>query len=140
MDTFFAHENQATPLLLSLGGKIRPSAKSDLLHCLELHEKQLLQVPNVYAVFLDGAAVVHMLHPGTARAFQDYADMVFSSYILSQLQNANRVDIVWDVYMEDSLKATTRERREKGVRRRVASTTVLPFKWKDFLCLDDNKT
>ena len=39
LDTFFAHENQATPPSLSLEGKIRPSAKSDLLHCLELCEK-----------------------------------------------------------------------------------------------------
>ena len=140
LDTFFAHENQATPPSLSLGGKIRPSAKSDLLHCIELCEKQLLQAPNVDAIILDGAAVVHMLHPGTARAFQDYADTVFGSYILSQLQNADRVDIVWDVYMEDSLKATTREKRGKGVRRRVASTTVIPSKWKDFLRLDENKT
>ena len=115
MDTFFAHENQSTPPSLLLGGKIRPSARSDLLHCLELHEKQLLQAPNVDAIFLDGAAVVHMLHPETTKTFQDYADMVFRSYILSQLQNANRVDIVWDVYMEDSLKAATREKRGKGV-------------------------
>ena len=121
LDTFFAHENQATPPSLSLEGKIRPSAKSDLLHCLELCEKQLLQAPKVDAIILDGAAVVHMLHPGTARTFQDYADTVFGSYILSQLQSANRVDIVWDVYMEDSLKATTREKRGKGVRRRVAT-------------------
>ena len=48
LETFFAHENQATRPSLSLGGKIRPSAKSDLFHnCLELHEKQLLQAPNV---------------------------------------------------------------------------------------------
>ena len=97
LDTFFAHENQATPPSLSLGGKIKPSAKSDL-HCLELCEKQLLHVPNVDAIILDGATVVHMLHPGTARTIQDYADTVFGSYILSQLQNANRVDIVRDVY------------------------------------------
>ena len=72
-------------LSLSEGGKIRPSSKSDLLHYLELHEKQLLQAPNVDAIFLDGAAVVHMLHPGTARTFQGYADMVFSSYNLQYI-------------------------------------------------------
>jgi len=110
LDTFFAHENQATPPSLSLGGKIRPSAKLDLLHCLEFHEKQLLQVN---AIILDGAAVVHMLHHGTARTFQDYADTVFDLYVSSQLQNANRVDIVWDLYMEDSFKATTGEKEEK---------------------------
>ena len=92
---------------------------------LELHEKQFLQAPNVDAIFLDGAAVVNMLNPGTARTFQDYADMVFSSYALSQLQNT---DIVWDVYMEDNLKATTREKRGKSVQRKVASITVLPSK------------
>ena len=100
---------------MSIGGKIRPSAKSDLLHCLELKDKQLLQAPVVDAKFLDGAAVVQMLHPGTARTFQDYADMVFNSYISSQLQSANQIDIVWDVYIRDSLKATTRENRGKGV-------------------------
>ena len=86
LDTFSAHENQATPPSLSLGDLVQsPSAKSDLLNCLELHEKQLLQPPNVDAIFFDGAAVVHWLHPGLARSFQDYADMVFISYILSQL-------------------------------------------------------
>ena len=82
MDTFFAHENQFTPLSLPLGGKIRPSTKSDLFHCLELCEKQLLQAPNIGAIILDGAAVVHMLHHGTARTFQDYADTMFDSYKL----------------------------------------------------------
>ena len=59
LDRFFAHENQATPPSLSIGGKIRPSAKSDLLHYLELKENQLLQAPVVDAKFLDGAAVVY---------------------------------------------------------------------------------
>ena len=47
-----------------IGGKIRPSAKSDLLHCLGLKEKQLLQAPVVNAKFLHGATVVQMLNPG----------------------------------------------------------------------------
>ena len=140
MDTFFSHEKLGHSTIIVIGRKIRPSAKSDLLHCLELCEKQLLQAPNVDAIILDGAAAVHMLHPGTARTFQDYADTVFGSYILSQLQNANRVDIALDVYMEDSLEATTREKRGKGIRRRVASATFLPSKWKDFLHLEENKT
>jgi len=60
----------------------RPSTKSDLLHSLELCEKQLLQAPNIDTIILDGSAVVHMLHPRTARTFQD---TVFGSYILFQL-------------------------------------------------------
>ena len=62
-----------------------------------------MQASNVDAIIiLDDAAVFHMLNPGTAGTFQDYADMIFSLYVLFQLQNANRVDIVRDVYMEDS--------------------------------------
>ena len=53
--------------------------KSDLLHCLELEEKQLLHAPNVDAIFLDGAAVVQMLNPGGAKTFQEYADYGFHS-------------------------------------------------------------
>ena len=50
------------------------------------------------------------------------------------------MDMVWDVYITDSLKATTREKRGKGVQRRVASSTTLLSKWKDLLHVNDNKT
>ena len=62
------------------------------------------------------------------------------SHISSQLERVERVDIVWDVYIQDSLKSTTRQKRGKGVRRRVASATAIPQNWKDFLRLDENKT
>ena len=61
-------------------------------------------------------------------------------YISSQLERVERVDIVWDVYIQDSWKSTTRQKRGKGVRRRVASATAMPQNWKDFLRLDENKT
>ena len=66
--------------------------------------------------------------------------MIFTPSLLSQLQKANKIDIVWDVYISDSLKAATRQKKEVKVlyRRRVAASTTLPSKWKDFLNL--NKT
>lgn len=96
--------------------------------------------PVVDAVFLDGAAVVQMLKPGTAKTFQDYADRVFLPYVKSHLQKTNRLDIVRDCYILDSLKDTTRQRRGKGIRRRVMPTTALPKHFKDFLRVGDNKT
>ena len=60
---------------------------------------------------MDGAAVVQMLNPGTARTFQDYFDMVFKSYVFSQLETVDRVDVVWDAYIPESLKSTTRNKR-----------------------------
>jgi hypothetical protein len=59
--------------------------------------------------------------------------MVFVSYMSTQLATAQRVDIVWD----DSLKSTTRQKRGKGMQRRVAPSTLLPKNWKEFLRLDE---
>ena len=98
--------------------------------------------PEVDAIILDGAVVVHMLHPGrpTAKTFQEYADVVFGPYISTQMDKTSRVNVVWDVYLPDSLKGTTRQKRGKGVRRRVSPSTTIPKSWKDFLRFDDNKT
>ena len=49
------------------------------------------------------------------------------------------MDIVWDTYIPDSLKESTREKRGKGVRRKVSGPTKLPGKWMDFLHDPDNK-
>ena len=81
-----------------------------------------------------------MLNPKTAKTFQEYADIVFAPYVFSQLATAQRVDIVWDRYIQDSLKSTTRQKRGKGIRRHVAPTTVLPKNWMEFLRADENKT
>ena len=141
LDTFFKHENQTTPPSLSQGGQIRLGTKADLLHCLQLEETQNNDTPLVNAKFLDGAAVIQMLHPRTAKTFQDYADIVFTPYISSQLENVEQLDIVWDVYVyiADSLKQSMRQKRGKGVRR-VLSNTAIPQNWKDFLRVDDNKS
>ena len=52
----------------------------------------------------------------------------------NQLATTQRVDIVWDVYIADSLKNTTGQKRGKGIQRRVAPN------WIDFLRVDENKT
>ncbi|GFO41879.1 hypothetical protein PoB_006838400 [Plakobranchus ocellatus] len=52
----------------------------------------------------------------------------------------DKIDIVWDVYLEDSLKSTTREIQGRGIRRRVAPPNAIPSKWQEFLRLADNKT
>ena len=114
--------------------------KAELLHCLESNLPENRSTPVVDAIVLDGAAVVQMLKPGTSKTFQEYADTVFAPYISSQLQKTDRFDLVWDVYLPDSLKATAREKRGKGTRKRVASSTVMPKNWKQFLRVDGNKS
>lgn len=61
LDTFFMHENQASPPSLSMEGKLRLGNKADLLRCLELEEVQSTTAPSVDAKLLDGAAIVQML-------------------------------------------------------------------------------
>lgn len=94
----------------------------------------------VVAGILDGAAMVQMLNPGTSKTFQEHTDTVFVPYICAQLEKTNPVNILWDVYLADSLKGTTGEKRGKGIRKRVTSSTVVSKNWKDFLHVDDNKT
>lgn len=80
-----------------------------------------------------------MLMPETARTFQEYIDVVFKPFITKQLESANRVDIVWDVYRQDSLK-NTRGKRGSRQRWKVLPSTHIPSNWRSFLWLDENKT
>ena len=96
--------------------------------------------PEVDAKVLDGAAIVQMLSPKLAKTFQEYVDLIFLPYIKRQFETATRVDIVWDVYKTDSLKASARERRGCGSRRMVLPSAQLPGNWKGFLRDNDNKT
>ena len=140
LDQFFSHENQAAPPALSTGGKLRLAVKADLLHCLESDQTETTSPPVVDAPILDGAATVQMLKHVAAKIFQEYVNIVFAPYISTQLEKFHRLDLVWDVYLPDSLKGTTRQKRGKGLRKRMAPSTVMPKNWKDFLRVDQNKT
>lgn len=67
-------------------------------------------VLDVQAKVLDDAAIVQMLTPKLTRTFQDYVDNFFLPYVSQQLECSERVDIVWNVYKDSSLKNATRER------------------------------
>ena len=95
LDQFFSHEIQAVPPALSCGGKQRIGTKADLLHCFESCVASKPQsTPEVETIILDGAVVVHMLHPVTAKTFQEYADFVFGPYISPQIDKTSHVAVV----------------------------------------------
>ena len=71
--------------------------------------------------------------------FDDFATL-FIAYITDRLADTDRVDIVWDRYSSNSLKAATRKKRGEGVRKHVTGATKVPGKWADFLKNDQNKT
>jgi len=126
MPEFFKHENHPWPLALAQAGRMREGQKSDLVKCMEKVSRATEVAPQVDATIIDGAVVVQMMSPGTARTFKEYAVNVFMPYIMRQLQTVKRVDVVWDVYRQDSLKTTTREKRGSGTRRRVTSPSQIP--------------
>ena len=72
--------------------------------------------------------------------FQQYFVIVFPACITTQQLTAQRVHVVFDTYIQNSLKSISRQKRGKGVRKRVASTRVMTKNWKDFLQVDENKT
>ena len=65
---------------------------------------------------LIGPAIIYTVTSKQVRTFDEYGDQVFLPWINQQLlQNCNRVDIIWDRYISDSLKESIREKRGKGI-------------------------
>ena len=71
------------------------------------------------AKVLDGAVIVYCLPTSNVSTFDKYAEQVFIPHIDSQLQDTQRLYIVWDEYLEDILKESTWDKRGKGVGRKV---------------------
>ena len=116
MDTFFKHENQPWPPSLAEQDNMRlPNSKADLLEPLEAMAASINESPRAYIKIVDGAALVHSLNPAKTdtekhvKTISDYAEHVFAPHIKKQLSTVNRVDIVWDRYLKDSLKNAARQ-------------------------------
>ena len=124
LDEFFTHENQGCPPSISDQGNLRlPRQKSELASCLQALTSPKNAVPaNCEVIIMDGAASVNALKPtGEKKTFSEYASNKFIPYVTAHLQHVKRIDNVWDEYVENSLKATTRDKRGSGVRQLVAA-------------------
>ena len=76
--------------------------RHELMECLQARITPQSEVPGgIDASIIDGAAVVNMIKLGMEKSFS-------GPYVKAQLRYVKRVDIVWDKYIENSLKATTR--------------------------------
>ena len=72
--------------------------------------------------------------------FDDYANDVIVPCIESYAQRHSRIDVVFDVYYDDSLKGGTRKKRGTGARQKVTGNTRPPKSWNTFLRCDQNNT
>jgi len=139
LEEFFSHENQPFPPSLSDSGKLRLGTKSDIIHCLQDGIIIPHASPTSEVVVLDGAVIVNILKPGSAKTFGEYAQDIFLPYVRSQLERSQRVDIVWDTYKDNSLKDQAHNKRGTGNRRRVEANNPVPQNWGDFLRNTENK-
>ena len=122
---------------------IHQTSKSDLLLCLGSLMTNTTDVSDVDVRLVDRAALVHSLSPKTSRhnskTFQDYAHLVFLPHITHLLHDVVRLDVVWDVYQQDSLKAHTCRTHGTGTQIRITNNTSLPKNWKNLLWVHANK-
>ena len=105
---------------------------SDLLSCLEVECPS--DCDEADAKLIDHAHMVHFFRPDASiKSFRDYADKIPN--IERQLANTKRVDVIWDRYLPDSIKSTTRQRRGTGIRQRMRHdwNWTFPKNWNSYL-------
>ena len=93
------------------------------------------------ACLLDGMALIHKIK-GEHKTFGDIASLVLSK-ALNEASNSSRLDIVFDVYRDISIKNVERVARSSGsgsiqLKNITAKQTVV--QWKKFLSSSPNKT
>ena len=140
MDEFFKHENTSAPPSLADNGVKRFGTKSDLLECMESYASSTKIKPMVNAEVLDGLTLVHMLMPHKCKFFDDYAGKVFLPQMLKKLESVDRLNIIWDRYLPQSLKQAARQKRGSSCHVQVRQCTPILSNWGTFLELEQNKT
>ncbi|KAG1697674.1 hypothetical protein GQR58_005902 [Nymphon striatum] len=132
LDDFFRHENHACPPALSDGWSLHLGTKSDLLTCFEEIADARSEAPTTTTT------IVQMLKPAVCKNFREYEQQIFIPYMSTKFQCSSRLDLVWDTYRTDSLKASARAKRGKGVRKCVVVEGAISRNWQNFLRVDTN--
>ena len=131
---YFTMQKKVEPVLL-----IKRGTRKNVSHLFQSTLASMFMLRQGARNSSDGAVIVHCLPTAAASTFHEYVDKVFIPYLEKQLQESRRLDIVWDTYISDSLKKSTRVKRGKGVRRKVSGQTRLPGNWMNFLHDSTNK-
>jgi hypothetical protein len=84
--------------------------------------------------------LINSRQPGPCKTFHEYANEIISPYIEHCGQRHGRIEVVFDVYYENSLKGETRRKRGIGGRRKLTANSRPPKAWNTFLRCDKNKT
>ena len=104
LEEFLEHEHQAYPPALS---------QSDLVGCLEdlVTSQEKTNNPDVQVIILDGSATVNgVMQINSLITCMHHNCSCHTMY--PKKQHASRVDIIWDEYHLDSLKAVQNKKQE----------------------------
>ena len=132
----FANESSDHPPSLTRRGEMYFGDKSELLNCLESDIPHGSDAPVTDGVVLDGFVVLRLITPTTGSTFQEYVDS-FISHINRYCDKVSRVDVVWDVRHELSVKLV-RASRGTGIRTKVRPVAKIPTNWQGFLRVSSN--
>jgi hypothetical protein len=153
MQQVLMHELSIVPLSLAkTSGELNSTSKSDILTTLtkESEVEPTTEVPppsehDTSTVLIDGHALIQRLgKPCNCKTFDDYAAVFLKVVVGYVKETVKRIDVVFDTYIKQSIKASTRNKRsgkkKKPIRRIIDRGDVpLPQVWAQFITLNDNK-
>ena len=87
-------------------GELVKTNKSALMHQLEKGSASVDRIPKPFATIIDGMALIRKVKH-VEHTFDSYADKLLKAAVLSST-GASRIDIVFDVYREKSIKNAER--------------------------------
>ena len=143
IDELFSFETHSFPPALSEFGNIllRPS-NSEIIkelvtpcHCVQ-DELSIFRAD--YNVIFDGEKLVLQHPPKKSMTYKEYVEMIQKDVLYIYLTVHSRVDIIFDSFVDGSVKAAVEKKHDQEIRgttarRRVAAELQCPKHWSQFL-------
>ena len=125
--------------LSTVDGSLRKTSKAALAKELQKNVPAAEEIPQPSACIIDGMVLVQRLK-GDHKKFSDVADSLFGM-VLHEGASSKRIDVIFDVYRENSIKNTEREHRgaEYGNEFRNLQPDHKVQQWRKFLLNPQNK-
>ena len=136
----FTYPLGAVPLALAeVDGSLKKTPKSALLHKIEGDIPPIPDIPDDCALIVDGMAVVRQIKTSNI-TYQGLSTKLLR-HILSIGASAKRIDVVFDVYIDKSIKDVERNRRSSGqlTLQQIIPSSVIK-QWNLLLSSNHNKT
>ena len=121
--------------LSSLDGTLQKTSKD----ALEKLSPVVDEIPKEFVVIIDGMAMVRIVK-GNHKTFKDVAEAIFKTTLIES-GSSKRVDVVFDVYRDKSIKNA--ERQHRGCKEAPRYKNILRNhrikQWNSFLKSSENK-